>query len=98
MGLVGGLEGDVAGHLLLARLDQVHRADVAAGLADGRGHLAEHAGLVGDTEADGEAIAGDRGVLAHGVAGLLADVVRTLKHGERPRSASRPAGLTGCQE
>ncbi len=70
VGLVRGLEGDVARHLPGRHLHHVDGADVAAGLADGGGDPAEHAGLVGETDADGQAVAGDGRVPAHD--GLLA--------------------------
>ena len=92
---IGEAGGDIGAVDIVEAGGQTMTRDVTSGLADGRGHLAEHAGLVGDAKANGEAIACDRGVLAHGVAGLLAVVVRTWKLGERPRSASRPAGITG---
>ena len=55
--LVSRLEGEVAGNRRLGDLDQVDRADIATGLADGRGDLPEHPGLVGDLQPDGEAVA-----------------------------------------
>src|SRR2546425_5588783 len=55
--LVARLEREVAGDGRLPDLHQVDRADVAAGLADGRGDLPEHAGAVRDLEPDGQAIA-----------------------------------------
>jgi hypothetical protein len=55
--LVARLEGQVAGDRRLADLDEVDRTDVAAGLADGRGDLSEHAGPVGDLEPDRQAVA-----------------------------------------
>jgi len=60
--LVAGLEGQVANDRLLADLDQVDRADVAAGLADRGGDFAEHAGLVLDLEPDRERVTGRRSV------------------------------------
>jgi len=60
--LVAGLERDVAGDRGLADLHEVDRADVATGLPDGRGDLAEHAGLVEDLQANRQAMAGRRSV------------------------------------
>jgi hypothetical protein len=59
VGLVAGLEADVAGDLP-PYLDDVDSADVAALGADGGRHLAEHAGLVEDADPDDEAVAGYR--------------------------------------
>ena len=59
------LEGDVARHGLAAGLDDVDGADVPSRLPDRRGHLAEHAGQVGDPDAGGEAVAGDGRGLGH---------------------------------
>src|SRR5262249_60765304 len=56
--LVARLERQVARDRRLADLDQVDGADIAAGLADGRGDLPQHAGLVRDLEPDGKAITG----------------------------------------
>jgi len=54
---IASLEGQVTGDRRLANLDEVDRADVAAGLADGRGDLSEHTGPVGDLEPDRQAVA-----------------------------------------
>src|ERR1700716_4331584 len=64
--VAGALEVVVPVHLLLAGLPRVPRPDVPAGLADGRGDPAEHARLVGETETDGQAIAGDGCMTTHG--------------------------------
>src|SRR5687768_262 len=56
--LVAGLERQVARDRGLADGDDVDGADVAAALADRRGDLAEHAGLVPDLEPDRETVAG----------------------------------------
>jgi hypothetical protein len=53
---VAGLDRDVAQHTLAAHLDQVHRPDVAAGSADGRGDPTQHARLVPDLEPDRETV------------------------------------------
>jgi len=45
---VARLEGDVAGDRGPADLDEIDTTDVAAALADGGRHLAEHSGLVED--------------------------------------------------
>jgi len=55
--LVARLERDVARDRRLPDLHEVDRADVAAGLADGRGDPPEHAGPVRDLEPDGQAVA-----------------------------------------
>jgi len=59
VGLVAGLEADVAGDLAPG-LDDVDGADVAAFGADGGRHLAEHTGGVDDADPNGEAVAGYR--------------------------------------
>ena len=64
MPAVPGLDRDVAEHALAAHLDQVHGADVAAGLADHRGDTAQHAGLVPDLQANREAV-GSAGGYGH---------------------------------
>ena len=47
---VAGLDRDVAQDAVAGHLDQVHGADVPAGLADDRRDAAQHAGLVPDPE------------------------------------------------
>jgi hypothetical protein len=61
MAAIPGLDRDVAEHALSAHLDQVHGADVPAGLADDRGDAAQHAGLVPDLEPNREAVGGAGG-------------------------------------
>src|SRR5262249_11846131 len=56
------LEGDVAGDRALADLDDVDRADVRSALAERRGDLTEHAGLVEDLKTDRQTVAGRRSV------------------------------------
>src|SRR6185503_4782432 len=58
---VPGLDRDVPDDASPLGLDQVHGADVAAGLADRGGNAPEHARTVLDLEPEGEAIAGARG-------------------------------------
>ena len=57
---VAGVDRDVADDAVAAGLDQVHRADVATGVADRHGDAAEHPRTVLDRHPDGKAIAGAR--------------------------------------
>src|SRR6267378_899961 len=59
------VDGDVADDVVAARLDQVHGADVAAGVTDGHGDAAQHAGPILYRHADGEAITGARRDCGH---------------------------------
>ena len=64
---VGGLDRDVADRVRALDLDEVDRADRAAGRADGAGHLAEHPGPMVDLDPEVEAVLGARS--AHDEAG-----------------------------
>ena len=60
--LARGLDRDVAQRVAALEPDQVYRADAPAGLADGRGDAAEHAGAVVDLDAeDDRVLGGNRG-------------------------------------
>src|SRR5712692_11050779 len=62
MPVVARVAADVTRDELAAALAQIDGADIPAGLADRRGALAQHAGLVGDLDAHGQAIAGTGGI------------------------------------
>src|SRR5439155_21812767 len=62
MTLVTRLDAEIAGDRGLADLDEVDGADVTARLADGRRDLAQHARLVLDLEAHGDAVTRARSV------------------------------------
>src|SRR5437016_5700122 len=88
MPFVARVAADVARDELRARLHQIDGADIATGLADRRGDLAEHPGLVGDLDTHGQAIACTRGI-AH--KSLRAGAARLLLSGS---VELRPAGST----
>ena len=54
------LDGDVAEDTIARHLDQVHRADITAGLADDHGDAPQHPGAVQDRQADRETVGGAR--------------------------------------
>ena len=54
----GGVDRDVADELVVLEVDDVDRADHAAGSPDRTGDAPEHAGLVADLDADRERVLG----------------------------------------
>ena len=65
--VVSSVDGDVSHDVLAVRPNEVDSADVAAGLADGGGDEAQHAGLVGILGADGDAIRSGGDVSSGGI-------------------------------